>query len=83
MHPIPYLEVSAVCTHPDFRGHGYAKTVMLKVMELILQQSYIPFLHVLADNHTAIALYESIGFTVRRNLFIDVIRPVSSSHESP
>jgi predicted GNAT family acetyltransferase len=74
MHPVPYLEVSAVCTHPDFRGHGYAKAAMLKVMELILQQSFIPFLHVLSNNTAAIALYESIGFTVRRNLFIDVIR---------
>jgi predicted GNAT family acetyltransferase len=73
MHPTPYLEVSAVCTHPDFRGHGYAKTIMLKVMELIVQRSFIPFLHVLSNNTGAIALYESIGFSVRRNLFIDVI----------
>lgn len=74
MHPHPYLEVSAVCTHPDFRGHGYAKAIMLKVMELIIQQSCTPFLHVLSDNASAIALYQSIGFSIRRNLFIDVIR---------
>ncbi len=79
MHPTPYLEVSAVCTHPDFRGHGYAKTVMLKVMELIVQRSFIPFLHVLSNNTGAIALYESIGFSVRRNLFIDVITQAPSA----
>ncbi|HMK16915.1 MAG TPA: GNAT family N-acetyltransferase, partial [Chitinophagaceae bacterium] len=32
MHPKPYMEVSAVCTHPDFRGMGYAKALMLHVM---------------------------------------------------
>ncbi|MBS1510363.1 MAG: GNAT family N-acetyltransferase [Bacteroidetes bacterium] len=74
MNPVPYMEVSAVCTHPDFRGKGYAKAAMLKVMELIVQQSYTPFLHVLANNFNAIALYESIGFTIRRNLFIDIIK---------
>ena len=74
MHPVPYLEVSAVCTHPDFRGRGYAKALMLHVMKIILGNGFIPFLHVLADNSTAINLYESIGFRTRRKLFIDVIK---------
>lgn len=74
MHPVPYMEVSAVCTHPDFRGQGYAKALMLHVMKLILDNSFIPFLHVLTSNTAAIALYESIGFTIRRRLFISVIR---------
>ena len=74
MHPVPYLEVSAVCTHPDFRGHGYAKALMLHVMKIILDNSFIPFLHVLTSNTTAIQLYESIGFRTRRKIFIDVIK---------
>src|SRR4030095_6181921 len=57
MHPLPYMEVSAVCTHPDFRGKGYAKTLMLHVMNIILDNSFIPFLHVLTNNTTAIKLY--------------------------
>jgi predicted GNAT family acetyltransferase len=73
MHPLPYLEVSAVCTHPDFRGHGYAKALMLHVMKGILDRSFIPFLHVLTNNSGAIALYESIGYRTRKQLFIDVI----------
>jgi ribosomal protein S18 acetylase RimI-like enzyme len=76
MHPLPYMEVSAVCTHPDFRGHGYAKAVMLHVMRLILDNSFIPFLHVLTNNSTAIGLYESIGFRTRRELCIDMIKRV-------
>lgn len=74
MHPVPYLEVSAVCTHPDYRGRGLAKATMLRVMEGILAQQQIPFLHVLRTNTTAIQLYESIGFRVRREIRIDVIR---------
>jgi len=74
MHPTPYMEVSAVCTHPDFRGHGYAKACMLHVMKLILDNSFIPFLHVLESNTTAIGLYESIGFNVRVRMNIDMIK---------
>ena len=74
MHPVPYMEVSAVCTHPDFRGKGYAKALMLHVMKIILDNSFIPFLHVLTSNAGAIQLYESIGFRTRKKLFIDVIQ---------
>ena len=74
MHPVPYMEVSAVCTHPDFRGKGHAKALMLHVMKLILENSFIPFLHVLAGNTTAIQLYESIGFRIRKSFFIDMVQ---------
>ena len=76
MHPKPYLEVSAVCTHPDFRGKGYAKALMLHVMKMILDNSFIPFLHVLSNNTNAIELYKTIGFRTRKKLFVDVIRRV-------
>lgn len=74
MHPVPYLEVSAVCTHPDFRGKGYAKSLMLHVMKRILDNSFTPFLHVLTSNVGAIQLYESIGYRTRTRLFIDVVK---------
>lgn len=74
MHPVPYMEISAVCTHPDFRGKGYAKTLMLHVMKIILGNSFVPFLHVLTSNTTAIQLYESIGYRIRKRFFIDMIR---------
>jgi len=73
MHPLPYLEVSAVCTHPDFRGLGYAKALMLHVMKIILDNSFIPFLHVLSNNNNAIELYKTIGFRTRKQIFVDVI----------
>jgi len=74
MHPVPYMEVSAVCTHPDHRGHGYAKALMLHVMKLILDNSFTPFLHVLTSNTGAIQLYESIGFRIRTRLWIDMVK---------
>ena len=74
MHPMPYMEVSAVCTHPDFRGMGYAKTLMLHVMKIILDNSFTPFLHVLSNNSNAIELYKTIGFRTRKEIFVDVIR---------
>ena len=74
MHPRPYMEVSAVCTHPDFRGLGYAKTLMLHVMKIILDNSFTPFLHVLSNNRNAIELYKTIGFRTRKQIFVDVIR---------
>src|SRR6187401_56551 len=76
MHPLPYLEVSAVCTHPDFRGLGYAKSLMLHVMKIILDNSFTPFLHVLSNNSKAIELYKTIGFRTRVQIFVDMIRSV-------
>ena len=74
MHPRPYMEVSAVCTHPDFRGRGYAKALMLHVMKIILNNSFTPFLHVLSNNTNAIELYQTIGFRTRKQIFVDVIQ---------
>jgi ribosomal protein S18 acetylase RimI-like enzyme len=69
MHPRPYMEVSAVCTHPDFRGLGYATSLMLHVMKIILDNSFTPFLHVLSNNSNAIELYKTIGFRTRETNF--------------
>jgi len=60
-----FTEVSAVCTHPDYLGRGYASTLMLEVMRRIRDRGETPFLHVRADNDRAIALYASLGFRTR------------------
>ncbi len=62
MHIDNYLEVSAVCTHPDFLGRGYARTLLQSQINSILVQNKIPFLHSRADNERAINLYEGLGF---------------------
>ncbi len=61
-------EVSAVCTHPDFRGRGLAGALMRIVMARIVARGETPFLHSYATNATAIALYEKLGFRIRREV---------------
>lgn len=59
-------EISAVCTHPDHTGKGYAYALIEHQLQIILQQGQQPFLHVRADNERAIALYHRMGFTISR-----------------
>lgn len=61
-----YTEVSAVCTDPAHRGRGYAAALMIEVMRGIVARGETPFLHAYADNAGAIALYERLGYTLRR-----------------
>jgi ribosomal protein S18 acetylase RimI-like enzyme len=66
LHPGPYTEVSAVCTHPDHLGKGYAYSLVVHQTKAILASKRIPFLHVRADNARAISLYERIGYSIQR-----------------
>ena len=66
LHVQDYTEISAVCTHPDHTGKGYAHTLMQQQLQLILQQGKKPFLHVREDNERAIALYQRLGFIISR-----------------
>jgi ribosomal protein S18 acetylase RimI-like enzyme len=59
-----YTEVSAVCTHPDHLGKGYAAALMSEVMRAIRDRGETPFLHVRADNARAIAIYQRLGFRI-------------------
>ena len=43
-------EISAVCTHPDFRGKGYAPALIIALIERMTARRETPFLHVGDDN---------------------------------
>lgn len=66
LHVQAFTEISAVCTHPNHLGKGYAFALVQHQVELILQQGQTPFLHVREDNTRAVSLYQRMGFVLQR-----------------
>lgn len=75
-----FTEVSAVCTHPEYTGHGYARILMGEVMQRIRSRGETPFLHVREDNLRAIELYRRLGFTTRVIVHLAVLRKAASGN---
>jgi predicted GNAT family acetyltransferase len=69
-----HVEVSGVCTHPDFRGRGLARRLSAAVTAEIQRRGQQPFLHAWARNAAAIALYESLGYVLRATVNIAVLK---------
>lgn len=63
-----FVEVSAIVTHPEHTGKGYAKQLITYVVDKILDQQKIPYLHVAETNTGAIRLYRKLGFETRRKI---------------
>lgn len=63
-----FTEVSAIITHPDHTGKGYAKQLITHVVNAIFDENKIPYLHVVESNIGAIKLYEKLGFVTRRKM---------------
>ncbi|MFC4144774.1 GNAT family N-acetyltransferase [Micromonospora mangrovi] len=74
LHPPGWTEISAVCTAPEARGQGLATRLVRAVAAGIRARGERPFLHAAASNVTAIRLYESIGFTLRRHTLFRAVR---------
>ncbi|NUO72582.1 MAG: GNAT family N-acetyltransferase [Frateuria sp.] len=68
-----HTEVSGVCTHPDFRGHGLAKRLSRHVAAGIAARGETAFLHAWKSNDAAIALYHALGFRWRCDVNIAVL----------
>ena len=60
-----YTEISLVCTHPEHRGKGYAKSLSGLIIEEIINRGEMPFLQVMTHNIPAYNLYEELGFKTR------------------
>ena len=65
-----FSEISAVCTHPSFRGQGFAARLMWEVVRKQRREGVTSFLHVSAANDNAINLYFRMGFQVTRTLIL-------------
>ncbi|QHP70925.1 GNAT family N-acetyltransferase [Bradyrhizobium sp. LCT2] len=70
MKPGRFVEMTAVCVHPDYRGRGYAQALLAAVARRIEARGEIPFLHVFSGNASAIALYQRHGMRIRRRLYV-------------
>lgn len=60
-----FKELSAVCTHPDHTGNGYAQHLLNVLCNKNLAQKNTPFLHVVDTNIRAIQIYEHLDFETR------------------
>lgn len=67
--------MSAVCTHPDFRGRGFARALVAAVARNIFTAGLTPFLTSFEANLAAIRIYEQVGFRIRRRFELAVLKP--------
>ncbi|OOG68125.1 GNAT family N-acetyltransferase [Flavobacterium sp. A45] len=65
-----YTEVSAVITHPEHTGKGYAKQLVTHTANAIFAKNKTPFLHVAESNVGATKLYEKLGFVTRTKISV-------------
>jgi len=63
-----YIEVSAVVTHPEHTGNGYAKQLIKHTVDHILNQGKTPILHVAESNLGPVQLYKTLGFKIRSKM---------------
>lgn len=61
-------EMSAICTHPDFLGRGYARRLTALLTNDTLAQGRQPCLHVSHENGRAKSLYAQMGYRLRRDI---------------
>ncbi|ASU78393.1 GNAT family N-acetyltransferase [Actinopolyspora erythraea] len=66
LRPRGWTEISAVCTAPEARGRGHAARLVRALVARIESRDERPFLHAVASNTGAVALYERLGFVVRK-----------------
>ena len=74
MHFDGHQEISAVCTHPDYLGRGYARRLVAMLTNEILDGGQLAFLHFSHENVRAKALYEEIGYTYRTDIPLLAVR---------
>lgn len=67
------VEISAVCTHPDFGKRGLARALMVALVNRHREQGLVSFLHVSAGNDVATRLYEKLGFGHRATLTLTAV----------
>ena len=69
-----FREISGLCTHPDYRGRGYAAALLAHSLQRHRAADLRSYLHVASNNSTAITLYDRLGFLPRGEFMLYSIR---------
>jgi ribosomal protein S18 acetylase RimI-like enzyme len=70
-----FREISAVVTHPEHVGKGYATLLMNRLLNDHAAVGLKSFLHVKEQNSRAIAIYRRMGFVTLRSVALWPISP--------
>jgi predicted GNAT family acetyltransferase len=74
MRQLGFAELSGLCTHPDFQGKGFGKLMFKFVAGEISARNEAVYLHAYKTNTGAISLYQSLGFSVRQDMQMRVVK---------
>jgi ribosomal protein S18 acetylase RimI-like enzyme len=69
-----FAELSGLCTHPAFRGRGLGTLLFRFVSGEISARGETVFLHAFASNTPAISLYAALGFRLRTEMNLRVVK---------
>jgi ribosomal protein S18 acetylase RimI-like enzyme len=69
-----FAELSGLCTHPAFRGQGLGTLLFRFVAGEISARGETVFLHAFASNTPAISLYAALGFRLRTEMNLRVVK---------
>ena len=69
-----FTELSGLCTHPDFQGHGLGTLLFRYVAGHIAATGATAYLHAYATNTGAIALYKKLGFELRSEMNLRIVK---------
>ena len=78
-----HTEISAVCTHPDYLGRGYAQRLVALLSNDIVDDGRLAFLHVSHENLRAKALYERMGYALRADIALLAVTRVADHARAP
>ncbi|HEY9258409.1 GNAT family N-acetyltransferase [Chitinophaga sp.] len=69
-----FTELSAICTHKDYSGRGYAQRLINRLCQQHAAAGTVSYLHVSLANERAIRIYEHMGFEQRREIIFRRVR---------
>lgn len=69
-----HTEISAICVHPDYQGRGLGRHLSAFIADRIYARGETPFIQAWSTNTPAVGLYQSMGFAIRRELDVSVLR---------